>query len=459
LDYNLKSNLPAVEGCSINIELYDNIIGSWQCPSIESLKQEVKKQVRYVKTPVYFNDELISVDPETLNWDFEDENAYYLFDDTSVLKIYNLGIYVKEYPTSAVGVGGIVVSKKQLDVNFARNDIQGTCTVLREIQKVLQANKIKKSQKKYRPMSDGERISFLHDFRDGTMKFDELRGKRIFRTTQAKWVTWNMFAKSMTSWTIAEDWNISADKAMESDACFCISKRIVKELGYTGPNDLFFDWLFRNQLAVDEDKNEWGQNVRRWERSELLSVLSNKRASYVRFNDNDYVSRVINDTLMDTFKEDYKILTKLTKVENRIIKVLTGYGCWDGRRICLGKSTVANAWTDGRSYIALDKGWLKDKSLTNEFDICRIFTTLCHELAHDCNTAGSHNHGPDFYERYYDITHRSRSYDNPLWRAAKFRESMKRSQKNDEQNAYRKKQKAKMARLGLEEDDSTEHGK
>jgi len=129
--------------------------------------------------------------------------------------------------------------------------------------------------------------------------------------------------------------------------------------------------------------------------------------------------------LSESFSESYHYIPygKLKKTEKRIVDVLMGLGCWDGRRIKIGVSDVASAWTDGSSYIALDRDWLKSISVSNVGSCLSMFTTLCHEMAHDNNSAGTHNHGPEFYEKYYDITKKG-YWQNPLYHAYKFADTM-----------------------------------
>ncbi len=451
LTYNLSKGLPEAEGCLIDIALYKNPIGDWQCRSIEALREDVAEQVRYVAVPVMFNDKQISVDPETLNWDYEDDNAYYQFNDTSVLKIYNLGIYVKNISKSNAGVGGIVVSKQQLKVNFARNDIQQDCPVFSDIRKVIQANKLKIVAKKYRSLSTGERYSLLRDFRDGAVKFSELSGKRIFRTAQGKWVSYKMVMKSPLPWTFAPDGDMIADKAMQMGQAFCFSQGMLNELCYTDEKDCFFDWIMQEQLRHDSTKGRWEQNITMWEKERVLKALNDKRASYLRFDHNDNILQKGLETLRDQFDESYQIVEKLTVSEKRILDVLNNkyVDVWQGRKICLGISPVAKAWTNGISFIALDRDWVKNLSLTADGDILQLFSTLAHEMAHDKNTAGTHIHGPEFYERYYVLTHDKTYQHNPLFYAYSFKKSMIASNIESKRMKEKEKERKSKEKLGM----------
>lgn len=405
LNYELRRGLPEVSGCHILIDLYDNPIGAWQIPSIEAFKELVQEQVRFVKTPVYFNNERISVDPSTLDWTEEDKDAYYLFNANSVLKTYNLGIKVMDTALSQAGVGGIVVSKKKLQVNFARNDVQSTCGVFGRIKKVIHNNKIKRANTYYQSMGNGERYALLRDIRDASSPFYQLNGKRVLRTAQGKWITLKMFDKDTRPWTITDEGSRSADKAMEQNTALCFSRDMLDELGYSGKDENFFKWLLKeHKRDLQEGYDYYG----------LGELLKRKAETYIP-----------ESQLQNLYKEDYRLAPKMTKVEKRIIQALNGCGCWQNRRFSVGLSSVAWAWTDGSTYIVLERNFLKNLNLSSDSGIYQLFKVCVHELAHTTNTAGSHIHGPDFYESHYDIVHNSNYWQNPFIQSYSFKDKIK----------------------------------
>ena len=356
----------------------------------------------------------MSVDPSTLNWDYEDEHAFYKFSDTSQLKIYNLGVYVMSRTIRDAGVGGIVVSKSMLKVNFARNDVDSTCPLYQGINKVVLQNKIKKASKQYKSLSADERYSLLMGLRDAEESYYQYEGKRILRLTNNKWISWKMFLKDGRPWCFAPQGDMIADKSMQSNKAVCFDATMVEEMGYDGPMDEFFDWLWAdamNGMYYPEQK---------------VQELESLKKQFIKFNVNQHVSSACgNTTLQDTFSETYNYIPygKLKKTEKRIVDVLSGLGCWGDRNIRIGVSDVAAAWTDGSSYIALDRTYVSNLSVTNVGAVLNLFTTLSHEMAHDGGSAGTHNHGPEFYEKYYDITKQT-YWRNPLYHVYKFSEVM-----------------------------------
>jgi hypothetical protein len=71
------------------------------------------------------------------------------------------------------------------------------------------------------------------------------------------------------------------------------------------------------------------------------------------------------------------------------------------RRLVVGTSTGANGWTDGQTYIALDRGFLANL----KFDVqgfVELGRLLLHELCHHEPDTASHVHGAEFYEAFHD---------------------------------------------------------
>lgn len=429
LDYQLEEGLNPFNGCKIDIELYQNPLDNYTILSEKSLKEEVKEQVRYVKIPVKFNNEIVSVNPENLNWDYEDKHAYYKFSDTSQLKIYNLGVFVMSKSLKETGVGGVVISKKMLKVNFARNDVDSTCPVYQEINKVVLKNKIKKSAKNYESISPDARLSLLCGLRDAEDSAYNFKGKRILRLSNNKWISWKMFIKDGRQWCFAPFGSMIADKAMQRDKVLCFDERMLEELGYDNEKQNFFDWLWSEILRDDKWHKEWFEK-------DLKTIKQN----HIDFSE-----------IANTFEDSYSIISysKLKNSEKRIVDVLNNLGCWNNRKISLGISEVSDAWTNGSSYIALNRDFLNNFNLKNNFYCLRLFTILCHELAHDNDSAGTHIHGPEFYEKYYEITTNNHQWENPLFYALTFSDKINWTKIEEQKAKEEQKEKELKESLGL----------
>ncbi len=405
LAYELQENLPYFNGCQIDIDLYKNPIG-YSHSSIESYKECITEQVKFMEGVILFNGEQINTPASECTWNFQDDNAYYLFNIGTDFKVYNLGAFVMKASPFEIGMMGISVSKKQLKVNFARNDIQHDCIVYNNMKDVVKQNRIKKTRQARRSLSSWERIATLKDLRDGTQKLKDIQTLALIQTSQGKRVSLNVIKKMKQQWCFAPLGDRFADRLMEREQALCINEGLLSELGYTGEDKEFFTWLTNNgnRYKYKYGNNEWKN----------ISTL------YSDFDD-----------LKGGISDSYTILPekKYTATERRIINVLQTQGGgwrspWNGRRILLGVSNTAAAWTDGSTYICLDRIWLKNKRVTSGGDINKILITMAHEMAHDEDTRGTHIHGPEFYERMVRILESDKS---PTVGAATFAYQMERS--------------------------------
>lgn len=444
LDYELEGNHPKLDGCDILVELYNNPIDGSTYRTIEAFKMALRKQVRFVEIPVYFNGEEISGEPQRdesgeilpdepflrpseIKWDYEDDNAYYMFNIGSCFSIYNLGVWVNDQEEYKMGMCGIAVSKKQLKVNFARNDVMSTCKVWPEINKVIKANRIKKVRQTRRRLTSAEKFATLQDLRSGDQEYKQIKNLRLIMTTQGKHVSLEDMRKMKQPWTFAEHGDRLCDKLMERGQAVCIDNAILSKMHYQGSNSDFFRWLTTTPVM----DNEQGYNGRDgWQLRKHKENWSKMAKLYLPY-----------DQLSNGISDDYEVVSdkKLTVTERRILAVLNQFHCWDGRTILIGTSDRAIGWTDGSTYICIERVWLKGLYLLHGHGANKIMTLLAHERTHNNDTRGSHIHGPEFYEANVRILEGN---DSPTAMIPRFISQME-SSKIEEKKAKEAERKAK----------------
>jgi hypothetical protein len=73
-------------------------------------------------------------------WTLEDDLAYYRITmGAHALEVYDQEIFVRHFSTWQLSVGGVVVSKQPLELNFARNAVESACPIWSGIRKVIEA--------------------------------------------------------------------------------------------------------------------------------------------------------------------------------------------------------------------------------------------------------------------------------------------------------------------------------
>jgi hypothetical protein len=424
LVYELTENLPYVQGCKIDIELYRNPVG-YSHNSIEDYTECIQKQVRFMEGKIIFNGKQINTPASKYKWDYQDDDAYYLFNVGDDFKVYNLGAFTMNAPLSTMGMMGIVVSKKRFKVNVARNDVNDDCVVYRRVFDVIVKHRIKKTRKAHRRLNSWERLTTLKDLRNGKQNLEDIQTLALIPTAQGKHVSLNVIRKMKQEWCFAPMGDRYADRLMEREQALCIDENIMESLGYDGIKSRFFTWLTRNENRVVYGNDEW----------ENVSIL---------YADFDEMSKGINDTYETIPAKKY------TATERRIINVLQNQNCWNGRQILMGYSDTAAGWTNGSTYICIERNWLRGKSVTWGRDIAKIQLLLCHEMAHDDDSRGTHIHGPEFYENM--VIYMEQGY-SPISYCANFKDAMVKSkveEKRTKEESKRRKAKQKVNdRLGI----------
>lgn len=381
LAYDLTQNLPNVNGCTIDINLYKNPIPS-DYMSLDALERSIRQQIEFMVVPVYFNGKRLNKDPKNLKWTFEDENAYYLFGVGNGLAVYNIGAYVTTLSAYNTGVTGVVCSKKQLKVNFARNEIQNDCEVYKQIKRIISQNRRDKVRKKRTSLSNDERTAMLLDLADGGIGIEDVKNLSLLRTTSGRAISLASVLRERLPWTFAPADDMKADKIMQRHEGIVLDERMMSCLSYDGEPKMFFDWLLKRAVArFPSYQKQWG-------------VLNNLYSNF-----SGMAARI---------KDGYKILANndLNLKERLILRILnerTLYN-WGNRVVNIGMSETARAWTDGQTYIALDRGFVDKCNYGNCHNgIALIINVMAHELAHDIDSSTAHVHDEEFYRRFHDI--------------------------------------------------------
>lgn len=403
LNYSLETDLDPVEGCHITVELYRNPVEGYYC-SLLSFRDSIQRQVEFMPGKITFNDKQLNRPPEGCKWTVEDENAYYLFGVGSELSVYNMGAFVKVVPLTISGVSGIVVSKKILQVNFARNDIQATCPVYGEIVDVVRAHRVKKFRKTGHRLTDAERVSALRDIRDKVQSYSSLSARKMFRTVQGTSFSLLDVKRLGVPWTVASSGDVVADRIMESGAAIVFDLSLFLDLSYPLTEmKWFFHWLLNaTEEVFITDKMSEDSNYQLL--SDEGSGHPGRRKAVACWNSIAELYREFED-----ISENYsraRVLVKLgdmTTEEKLACRLLETLCPMQGRKISVGVSESYQAWTDGRSYIHINRKLLKhvitSRTRSAIFD---LFVVLQHELAHDDSTEETHVHGTEFYRNFHD---------------------------------------------------------
>jgi len=424
LEYELETGLSHFEGCQIVIDLYKNPIGGYNYHSVNVLKSAIKRQIEFMEGEITFNGERLNIPASELVWDIEDDFAYYMFGKGQHLSFYNLGALVMNHSAIHAGVTGVVVSKKMLKVNFARNDILNSCPVYEKLQQVIRDNRIKKIRKQKRSLNNNERMALLCDLRDGIVTYSDVKSLKLIELSNDKFMSLDQIRKIRIPWSIAPHGNRIADQLQYLDLAVCISEDIINTLDYSGDSKNFFDWLLCETYVNDKDMES------RW---------SLMRQCFHSFKGG--LSKGFNNA---SIRLSYE---KWTKAERRLVRVLENYNCWEGRAIGIGTSDTSCAWTDGSSYICLSREYIQKCSPNSVHGASHLIMTLFHELAHNESSEDTHHHGMEFYRNFHNIVAGEGHFSSPAHILADLPKKLKNLRKDDYyDNIIKKEKKSAIAR-------------
>jgi hypothetical protein len=378
MGFGLKEKLRPVKGCRITGKLYTPLTAS----DLDEVIRDFSSLVKFAQIPVRLNGKVISKNPKDIKWDLETDDAYIQIDreKEKPLKIYNLGVLVREYSNWTYGCGGVVVSKKQLRVNFARNDIlTATCDVWRRISQYVKSANVKKVAMKG-SLNNGERSFLAKQYIYGEIKdidVDPMDLKLVTDITGRHHSVRDLLSVSRIS--------CSSDKQ-----------------GHTGSQ------LHRQgaafMLSQETLTRFTASNV-----EELLGMLT-KSTGY------QFPDAIDFDTVAEGFSENFTVIDEgdLSHEEKLAFWVVNNFHgkffAWyrsveksSGiRELRIGDSNVAKAWTDGRTYITLERALLKRALKRGAAGFMDLLGTLTHEYTHQDSDLESHDHDQYFYNKFHD---------------------------------------------------------
>lgn len=383
LNFGFEKDLEPSKGLSIE--------GTWYTPQsfIENkeTEQELERLLKYAPIPIYLNGNQLN--DTNSKWDVETDLIKLKRRETGNLAVYNMGYLVREYPGYQYG-GGVVVSKTQFQLNTARNDILiSQCQVWAEVKKFLQADNLKRTQSKPR-LSDQERQFMVDSLIANEMNVQEVLSTNLIEDVTGRKYSLAKLVNENVLTVFPGGARSVGDRLQQTKIAFVLAKSTLE--------------LFRCD-TVDELEGRL---------NDILEPTFHYRRS---------IKITPFESLADLTETEYTILTpkELTKIEQLGLKVLnagireldslyrqrlpgTHYLNYDApiRKVFIGESNDARAWTDGQTYVAFDRQEIRKTIRTGERGMKGLLTLLVHELCHKASSKGTHEHGAEFFESFHD---------------------------------------------------------
>jgi hypothetical protein len=375
-----------------------------------SCVQEIRDLVRYTPVRVSLNDQTITRNPATEKWDFEDEFAYYRAKEEGPVGIYNQGVLVRNDSSHVWGAGGLIVSKKAIDLNVSRTEIlRKTCPVWKVIAKEFArlANAVSGQLGTHRK-TEARRAKSAHSLLSGDAGAGKifsseevitvLPGKRHITLMDFIGKAWRDHAGTYT--VVLRDNDIPKGEGIAGQRIIqVLHPQTLERFGCHNVED-FADVLAR---VVDHV----APLVRSWYRS--LEVPQPVAFATLKNAYNERTQIVDEKKVLD--KETCRAWIALRWCLEHYAGACAGAERYtDGRlhyraprlQVLLGESNTNEAWTDGKKYLAINCDIVKRIKKDPLKTVSYIFSLVEHEVAHQGDSLAC-GHDEAFYQRFHEI--------------------------------------------------------
>jgi hypothetical protein len=400
--FDLKEGLKEHQGCDISIELYNPLSSQ----EIYYITQELTQYMKYVSIPVFVNGVQVNTPPEDEKWGTDtDSNAYYKLNSGDTrsdgIKIYNLGVFVMEVSRYEHGVGGVIVSKEKVDVNFARNDIIRSCPVWKKMLKVIKTYSDKKVTRK-KKMTEDERTSMVLKFNAGENVDKPWQNVPMFKDTSGHPQTADRLSRNyqIKRWTIAPSGSIIADKLMQQKLVWCWSSDNAEQFDFNGKEE---DKLPK-MIAKACTRSYFSMEYIPWEEAAEM-IDSDHRI--LPMDDLSVAEAVWGRVFQRIAKEYWGTRTRYNAWGDDDDATEVGDIEHRYRRVSIGDSESAAAWTDGVSFVTISRQFIRNKPLMvkgrpNPVGLHEAIELYRHEICHDGDSL-TQVHSPEFYRMYHEL--------------------------------------------------------
>ena len=365
-----------VDGFEVHLDYYDDEVPDSDDSKWSMYRNDLEGRFMYIEivhdAEVWLNGDRISDMTPVKKYQYRDyteketDLAYYALKPSSNSKymdVYSMGIRVGYEEGN--GLDGYVITKKNLGLNTARNEILSGCDVWSQIEEELSEIRVDLlSNLPEEDMSDYSRAGIVKLIREG---HEDMQDKPVLKQANGQHISYNKVLSS-------------------------------KDVMFAGNGDLAADKLIergKTVLHVDDKAV-----------TELLDARDNAGLELPPQKDVTAVARALGICNGFEVIEDHSEWPRKGMLIAQALNTnLADYLGVPEREIKYGRDESARAWTNGVDYIVLtDSIFESSRSYCQAISIWRV---LCHEYAHDSDSKGTDQHGDRFHEKFRRYIDRS----------------------------------------------------
>ena len=394
IGFDLHTGTTLHKGCSIVIDLYDGLSQN----DIYSVTREAEQMVKWSNIPIFINGVQINKDPSKASWTQITDEAYIkITENGRSLDVYNDGVFVESISTWKYGVSGTVVSRKTLDVNFARNQVLEKCPVWKKIKTIID-QRGEKTVKAKLSLTEDERVNVISRLKAGTMRPYEVKKMKIFVDVKGQpWSPDMVLRAKFTAFSVAKSGDHGGDSLMQRELAFVFDQENADLFGVEYPK------------LLEQWSSDWG-NSKMPLYADINTLSEGIDISFTPINKKDWTMRErIWVRLIERMIYDINACDTMRYLNYGSPQYHAQVAEANKRRrdIRIGSCDSALAWTDGGSYIYYSRKYLKGlvafaKGAPNAAAIMEVLRVTIHELCHDTDSR-ENVHSPEFYQAFHDM--------------------------------------------------------
>lgn len=402
-EYKLEDKLEKVRGCHIDIELYKPMSETEH----NDFVAELTRLTAYLPSRVILNGTRVNKDVTKVKWTHEDELAYYLVLPSNGsgkgIELYNMGAYVMELSRYDWGAEGVIVSKQALTLNSARTEVlNARCELILPIRRATRRVVLSQLATSSRRLTDGDRrvsaraiMDAFEYSEESELVPDSLLARSVLQDANGKLVSFDDLLKAPAIALYEEKYDAFAGSVQKAGRALALNNSSM------------------NALGINAD--EWGQQYL----TRVIANLARKRGvkaptvgflgEYRRGLGGRY-DEVPDGDVPKTSRVLWAFMHTLRSLQGPLqaaLKAIKPTG--DVREVRFGSSGSSLAWTDGCSYIAVDREFMLQCATQGLAGMRQMLQVLIHEYCHDTHDDETHDHDVVFYAAFHDaIVHHAK---------------------------------------------------
>lgn len=375
--FSLEPGQRSIGGCVVSCAFF-NAINPYM---LKELERTLRRKVVLVDCRITLNGSLITAPVAELPWDFEDEVAYYAYNDKTLganpveSGVYNQGVWLG----SEVGRGfksrffenhAVIVSSKPgyaFELTLDRNALIKDCPLAARVSATL--FKVAAQSALAQAITPQSASLILSAWKRGLLATDIAHVPLFYPLRRTKGVS----PKALLHELLRKDVYVRPQGRLSAHA-----RRLDDKVIQSGRYVVFADEELQNSL-IDLLKSITGHALPR-----EVKVWDLEDFSLEDFTD----ETILNEA-------------EYTRDEAMLVSTLSRTLRFHGTFV-IGTSATAYAWTNGRDYVALERDFTAACLNEGVVGLMRLWLMIMHELCHDSESYGTDVHGEAFYQTFHD---------------------------------------------------------